>query len=106
MKDPGMGQSHLGAVAGAIVGAIGGLFALGTAPAILGHDPTLLFATPILNLASWIVSGLGGWFLGGQIGPLLGKLFKSIKAEAVGGALGGLVPVLLIALWGWHMARR
>jgi len=106
MMQPGEGKSHVGAMAGAIVGAVGGLFALGLAHSILERNPALLFGTPMLSLVSWVISGFSGWFLGGAVGPLIGKLFHSPKAEAIGGAFAGLVPVVLIALWGWYMVTR
>ena len=96
----------MGALAGAIIGSIGGLFAIGLPPAILAHNPALLFRYPILGLLSWIVSGLVAWFLGGQIGPRLGEKYYSQQAEMLGGALSGLVPVVGIALWSWYMATH
>ena len=103
MKRPGIGESNMGALAGAIVAAIGGLFAVGIAPAVLARNPALLFGTPILGLICWIVSGPVGWLIGGQVGPLLGEKFQTRRAEMVGGALGGMIPVVLITLWGWYM---
>ena len=106
MRKPGLGEANLGAVAGAVVGGIGGLFAVGMAWAILERDIALLFRTPILNLLSWLVSSPSGWVLGGQIGPRLGELLHSPKAEVAGGIVGGLIPVLAIALWGWYMVAE
>jgi|ERR1051325_403043 hypothetical protein len=103
MRKPGFGEANLGAVAGAVVGGIGGLFALGIAWAILEHNLAMLFRTPILNMLSWLISGPLGWVLGGQIGPRLGQLVNNQKAEIAGGIVGGLVPVIGIALWGWYM---
>jgi len=103
MKRPTIGEANMGALAGAIVAAIGGLFAVGIAPAVLARNPALLFGTPILGLICWVISGPVGWLIGGQIGPLLGDRFRTRQAEMVGGALGGMVPVILIALWGWYM---
>lgn len=100
---PGFGEASQGAVAGATVAGIGGLFAVGIARAILGHDPALLFGMPLLNLLCWMVSLPIGWLVGGQIGPRLGYRLKSERAELIGGVLGGLAPVLAIALWGWYM---
>ena len=105
MRRPGIGESNLGALSGVVVGAIGGLFAVGIAPAILGQSLALLFAAPVLSMISWVVCGVGGWLLGGQVGPRVGDLFKYQRAEVVGGALSGLVPVILIALWAWYMVR-
>ena len=103
MKRPSLGEANMGALAGGIVAAVGGLFAIGIAPAVLARNLALLFGTPILGLICWVVSGPVGWLIGGQIGPLLGEKFRTRRAEMVGGALGGMVPVVLIALWGWYM---
>jgi hypothetical protein len=103
MQKPSFGETNLGALVGAVVGSVGGLFAVGIAPAIVGKSLALLFATPILSLASWIVSGCVGWVIGGQLGPRLGALFRTSRGEIVGGVVGGLIPVVSIALWGWYM---
>ena len=105
MRNPGFGETNLGALSGAVVGAIGGLFAIGIGPAIVGRNLALLFGTPILALICWVVSGLVGWVLGGQVGPRLGEKLESQKAEIIGGIVSGLVPVVLIALWGWSMVK-
>ena len=101
--NPGLWQASLGALIGAVVGAIGGLFAVGIAPAIMERKVAVLFATPLLGLICWIISGVLGWVLGGQLGPRLGNYFQHRNAEIVGGVMGGLIPIMLIALWGWYM---
>lgn len=101
--NPRFGQGSLGAVVGAAVGAIGGLFAVGVAPAILQRNAAALFATPTLGLVCWLVSGLAGWGLGGQLGVRLGRRYGQQWVEVTGGVVGGLVPVVLIALWGWYL---
>lgn len=101
---PGFGESNMGALAGAIVGAIGGLFAVEFAHAIITRSLAVLFSTPILGLFCWLISGPIGWVIGGQLGPRFGDKFATRRAEVLGGALGGLVPVTIIALWGWYMA--
>jgi hypothetical protein len=106
MRSPSFGEANLGALAGAVVAAIGGLFAIGVGPAIIGRSLALLFGTPILGLICWLVSGSVGWVIGGQVGPRLGYRFQTPRAELVGGVLGGLVPVILIALWGCYMVMR
>jgi hypothetical protein len=106
MRKPPLGEYNMGALAGAVVGSIGGLFAIGLVRAILARNITLLFGTPILGLLSWVVCGLLGWFLGGQIGPRLGEKHYSQRAEILGGALGGFIPVVLVALWAWYMSVR
>ena len=105
MRNPGFGEASLGALVGAVVGAIGGLFAIGIGPAIVGQSLAQLFRYPILGLVCWLISGLLGWLLGGQLGPRAGEAFKSQRAEIAAGAIAGLIPVILIALWGWHMVR-
>jgi hypothetical protein len=104
MNNRPWGESNLGAVAGAVTAAIGGLFAIGIAPAIIGRNPAMLFSTPMLGLLCWLVSGPVGWLIGGQLGPRVGQQFNNQRAEIIGGAIGGLIPVILIALWGWYMA--
>ncbi len=103
MRNPRLGEPNLGAVAGATVGGIGGLFAIGIAPAIIGRNPALLFGWPMLGLICWLISIPVGWLLGGQIGPRCGEKFNHERAEIAGGVLGGLIPVVLIALFGWYM---
>jgi hypothetical protein len=106
MRKPGFGEASFGAVAGTVVAGIGGLFAIGLASAIMSHDATLLFRTPILSLISWLVSVPFGWVLGGQMGPRVGEALNSPKVELVVGGLCGLVPVGLIAIFGWYLARQ
>lgn len=103
---PGFGEASLGAVAGTAVAGIGGLFAIGIATAIIKRDVTLLFQTPVLSVISWLVSVPAGWLVGGQIGPRLGDRFRSSRVEVVTGGLGGLLPVVLIALLGWYLEVR
>ncbi len=100
---PSFGGANMGALAGSVSGAIGGLFALGIAPAIVSHNAALLFETPILGLASFCISGGLGWLIGGQIGPRIGKRFRFNLAEIIGGSIGGLVPVIALAFLGWYM---
>jgi hypothetical protein len=106
MRRPSLGEFNLGALVGAILGSIGGLFAIGTVRAVLAKNAALLFGTPILGLISWVVCGVGGWLLGGQIGPRLGEKYYSQRAEIVGGALGGFIPVVLVVVWALYMSLR
>lgn len=106
MRKPGIGEASQGALAGAVVGATCGLFAADIAPAIIGHKLALLFSTPKISLVCWVVSWAAGWLIGGQIGPRLGEKLGSQRAEIVGGCLSGLIPAVLIALWGWYMVTR
>ena len=103
MRRPSFGEANLGAVAAAVVAAIGGLFALGVAPAILGKNPALLFGTPLLGMICFLISGAIGWCIGGQLGPRIGQKFNTPRAEIMAGGVAGLVPVVLIALWGYYM---
>jgi uncharacterized protein YcfJ len=100
---PGWGESNLGALAGAVVGATGCLFAVGIAPAIIARNLAVLFRYPIIGLFCMLVGGPIGWLIGGQLGPRFGERYDSPRAEITGGVIGGLLPVLLIALWGWYM---
>ena len=102
MIKPPLGEYNMGALAGAVVGSIGGLFAIGVVRAILDRNIALLLGMPILGVVSWLVCGIAGWLLGGQIGPRLGEKYYSQRVEILGGALGGVIPVLLVALWAWY----
>lgn len=106
MRKPAFGEANMGALAGAVIGAIGGLFAIGIGPAIAAQNIRLLVGTPILAIISLLVCGPLGWIIGGQIGPRLGGKFKTQRAETIGGVIGGLIPVLLVVLWGWYMTAR
>jgi hypothetical protein len=106
MRKPGFGETSLGAVVGAGVGSVGGLFAAGIVPAILYKDITVLFRTPIISLIGWITCIAGGWFIGGQLGPRLGMRYKSERAEIIGGGVGGLVPIVAVMIWSWYISRR
>jgi hypothetical protein len=103
MNKPGFGEANYGAVAGAIVGAIGGLFSPGLPEAIIVRDLSVLFSTPRIGLICLLIAGPIGWILGGQIGP---RLARNPKGEGLLGALGGVVPVILIILWGWWYVTR
>jgi len=105
MRNPGIGEANMGALAGVVVGAIGGLFAIGVPRAILGKNIALLFSTPLLGVICWLVSGLLGWLIGGQVGPRVGERMRSERAEIIAGGLSGLLPVIGIGVWGWHMLR-
>lgn len=106
MNGPGPRRFNLGALAGGVVGAIGGLFAISIAPAIIGHSLRLLFSTPNLGLICFFISGIVGALLGGLLGPRLGRWFRSERAEIAGGLLAGLVPVALIATLGWYLVSH
>jgi hypothetical protein len=104
MRKPEFGEACLGAAVGAVVGAIGGLVAIGIAPAIMEKNPALLLRSPILALMSWIISVPTGWVVGGQLGPRMNAKGVLPALEIAGGVIGGLVPVVLLALFGWLMA--
>ena len=104
MRRP-FGEANLGAVTGAVVGSIGGLFAVGIGEVIIHGSLVWLMRFPLLSVLSWLVSLPVGWLLGGQIGPQLGERFRSMKGEIAGGVVGGLVPVVAIAFLGWYLAN-
>lgn len=100
---PRLGESNLGALVGVVVGATGGLFAAGIVPAIIAKNPALLVRYPIVGILCLLVGGAAGWLIGGQLGPRFGARLNTPRAEMAGGAVGGLIPVVIIALWGWYM---
>jgi hypothetical protein len=103
MNRPSFGEANLGALIGTVVGAVGGLFAVGLVPAILYRSAAALIAFPKLGLICWFISGVVAWLIGGQVGPRLGAKFHSQRAEVVGGVVSGLIPACLVALWSWYM---
>ncbi len=103
-EKPRFGEANLGAVAGAVTSAVGGLFAVGLVPAIQTGRAGYLIATPIMSFLCFLVSGPIGWYLGGQAGPRFAESFKgSPQAEIFAGAAAGLLPVVVVAWWGWRM---
>lgn len=100
-RRPGFGEGNLGAVAGAVTGAIGGLLAVGIPMAIVGRDPVLLVIYRQLAMIGFVICVPSGWFLGGQTGPRCVRLFGARHGELIGGILGGLLPVLGIMAWAW-----
>lgn len=103
MRKPELGEINLGALAGAGVASIGGLFAVDIPAAVIERDLALLLSTPTLSVLCWLVGLPLGWFIGGQIGPRLGQAFNSQRAEIIGGAVGGLVPLIVLVWWGWYL---
>ena len=96
----------VGSVMGAVVGSIGGLFAVGIPPAIMYHSLARLLGTPVFSFISWAICLICGWIMGGQLGSRLGTKFKSLRAEIIGGVIGGLLPVIAIAMWSWYESTR
>ncbi len=103
MNGPRLGEANLGALSGAVAGAMGGLFAVGIAPAIASGSIARLIGTPKLAFISFLICGVIGWLLGGQIGGRLGEAIKSQRAEIIGGGVGGLIPAVAIGLWSWYL---
>ena len=100
-RKPGLGEASLGAVAGAVTGAIGGLLAVGIPLAISGRDPALLVIYRQLAVMGFIICVPVGWLLGGQIGPRSTGIFGARRGELIGGILGGLLPVFGVMAWAW-----
>jgi len=103
---PSIGEANLSALIAAVIGSIGGLFALGIAPAIIARNPQWIAQFPKLNVISFLLCGAVGWFLGGQIGPRLEPILGEKTGYIVGGIVGGLVPVLAVVAFGWYMATN
>ena len=111
-------SSSIGAMLGAVIACIGGLFVFDVVRAIAlwpnfrllphfggqSHEATqaALFQTPKLSLICSVVCLPLGWFIGGWVGSRLAGKFRSQRAEMIGGLIGGLVPLIVIGLWGWQ----
>ncbi len=102
MREPEFGRPNYGGMAGAVVGGIGGLFALFLVPALLSRDVQWMISFRLYNVLAWIVSLPVGWCLGWLIGRPAGNWLRSQNAEIAGGVLGGLLTVGLVALYGWY----
>ena len=102
IRKPGRGEANLGAVAGAVTGAVGGLLAIGIPLAISGRDPALLVIFRNLAVIGFIICVPTGWLLGGQIGPRMVPAFGEGRGEIIGGVVGGLLPVLGLMVWAWR----
>ena len=105
-RKPPIGEANLGALIGAVVGSIGGLFALGIAPAVIYGKPYFLAAAPKLNVISFFFCGVVAWFAGGQLGPRLEPFFGQRNGLIIGGIIAGLIPVCGIATLGWYLAAH
>lgn len=103
MRKPGLGEANLGAVVGAVIGALGGLFAVALPYAILTHDVRALASARSLGVIGLLVSAPIGWLIGGQIAPRLAGNLSERSAGVVGGIVGGLIPVGGFMYWGWRM---
>ena len=102
IRKPGFGEANLGAVAGAVTGAVGGLLAVGIPMAISGRNPALLVEFRNLAVIGFLISVPVGWLVGGQIGPRLVPVCGESRGEIIGGIVGGLLPVLAIMYWAWR----
>ena len=105
-RRPPIGEANLAALIAAVIGCIGGLFALGIAPSIITHNIQVLAATPMLNVISFFLTGLVGWFIGGQIGPRLHGLVGEQGGLVTGGIIGGLIPVAAMIGAGWYLVTH
>jgi len=103
---PPIGEPNHAALIAAIIGSIGGLFALGIAPSILSHYPRWLARFPKLNVISFFLCGVAGWYLGGQLGPRLEALLGQQKGHIAGGITSGLLPVAGVAGLGWYLVTH
>jgi len=107
MKEPSFGKENLGAVIGAVTGAMGGLFAVAIPLAILTRNFQALSAARTFGLISFLVCTPIGWFAGGYLSHALAKRLSLQKAGILGGIIGGMFPVTGFALWGYYyMIRR
>lgn len=103
MMEPSVGKENLGAVIGALIGAVGGLFAIAIPLAIMTGNVQRLSDARKLGLFGFLVSVPIGWFAGGYISHALEKKIPRKAAGIIGGILGGMLPVTAIALLGWYI---
>ena len=103
-RKPTIGEANLAALIGAVIGSVGGLFAVGLIPAIVTRKLQYLIAAPTLSVVCFFGSGAIAWLLAGQIGPRLERLLGIRTANVIGGIIGGLLPLSGLAYWGWHLA--
>jgi hypothetical protein len=105
MREPEVGKENVGAVIGAVTGALGGLFAVVLPAAIINKNIQILAAFRGLAIVGFIVCMPIGWFAGGYLSHALERKFGK-AGGIIGGLVGGLLPVTAIALWGWYMATH
>lgn len=103
-RRPTIGEANLAALIGAVIGSVGGLFAVGLIPAIVTRKLQYLIAAPTLSVICFFGSGVLAWFIGGQIGPRLEGFLSHRAANITGGIIGGLLPLSALAYWGWRLA--
>jgi hypothetical protein len=106
MREPSFGKENLGAVIGAVTGALGGLFAVAIPLAILTRSLQALSAARTFGLISFLVCTPIGWFAGGYLSHAITKPLGERKAAVLGGFIGGTLPVTGFALWGFYMIMR
>lgn len=102
---PPIGEANLAALIGAVIGSIGGLFALGLAPAVAYRSAEWLVRWPKLNLFSFCICGILAWLIAGQLGPRLRWAFGERGGLIAGGIIGGLLPVAGVVTFGWYGTR-
>lgn len=100
-RNPRLGEPSLSALIGAVIGAVGGLIAVGLPLAITERNFTLVFTLRTLGILGFILCAPAGWLLGGQLGPRLHGLLGPRNAEIAGGIVGGCLPILMVFAWAW-----
>lgn len=103
-RKPTIGEANLAALIGAVIGSVGGLFAVGLIPAIMTRKAQYLIVAPTLSVMCFFGSGVVAWFLAGQLGPRLEGWLGERAANITGGIIGGLIPLGVLAYWGWRLA--
>lgn len=106
MEEPSIGKENLGAVIGAVIGAVGGLVAIAIPYAIMTQSLHSLSSARTFGLISFLICTPIGWFAGGYSSHFLERFMPPKPANIVGGIIGGLLPVTVVALYGWHMAAQ
>jgi hypothetical protein len=102
-RGPDLGRLNFGAVSGAVVGSVGGLFAVGIPPAIVFRSIQAMFSTPKIAVICFVISGVIGMMLGGVVGAWVSRRSFSQWPEVVAGGVCGLIPVIAVLWWSYVM---
>jgi len=103
LPEPGLENINVGAFAGAVVGSIGGLLAVGIPPAIVFRSLQAMFSTPKIAIICFFISGLLGLIIGGILGNLMRTRSGNPITHFIAGAIGGLFPVIMVLIWSYRM---
>lgn len=104
--EPSVGKENLGAVIGAVIGAVLGLVAIAIPYAIMSRDIRALSEARRFGLISFLICTPIGWFAGGYLTVFLERFLPVKIAAVLGGIIGGLLPVSVVAFIGWRLVSK